>query len=195
MTNFRSILIIGFSLLALSFPIMGSVPFLRVDAIAQIASADCGKKLFPIEIYERISYISLVAGFALIFLLTVLDGKTLKMSSGVLSVIAFSVWGYIYFAVDYDEMRRNIFNFNVEAESALNNIAEAQDRYKSEQGVYLDDLKKLHSHVAGASGLTRCVNILEIKVYPDYWTAIAQQVSSPDKINWDSRKGSSLKKG
>ena len=166
-----------------------------VNEEPDIMKIDCGPSPISIETYERISYVSLVTGFGFIFLLTLLNDKILKIGAGIFSLIAFGILGYVYFTVDYDEVRRIIFNYNVQAEQALNNLAEGQDRYKSEYGLYLNDLEKLHSHIAGASGLSRCVKILEIKVYRDYWTATAQQISSPEKVYWDSRKGSSLKKG
>ena len=162
---------------------------------SEIMKIDCGMKPISIETYERVSYIALVTGFGLIFLLTFLNNNALKITLGVVASIALGIWGYIYFTADYEETRKIIFNYNVQAEQALNNLAEGQDRYKSEYGVYLTDLEKLHSHVAGASGVNRCVKIFNIRAYYDYWTATAQQISSPDKVYWDSRKGSSLKKG
>tara|TARA_B100000686_G_C16802584_1_gene987263 strand:- start:2948 stop:3562 length:615 start_codon:yes stop_codon:yes gene_type:complete len=173
------------------------VPSILMEANADqgIMKIDCGPKPISIEFYERVSYFSLAASFGLVFLLTFFNSKPLKFFLGVLALTALGIWGYVFLTADYEETRRIIFNYNIKAEQALNNLAEGQDRYKSEYGVYMNDLKELHSHVAGASGVDRCVNIYDIKVYHEYWTATAQQVSSPDKIYWDSRKGSSLKKG
>ena len=53
----------------------------------------------------------------------------------------------------------------------------------------------MRAHVAGAHGLDKCVQILQIDAHYDYWTASAKQISSPEIIYWDSRTGSSLKKG
>ena len=166
-----------------------------LENLNQPNTSNCGNKYLSIQTIERISYISLVSGFGFIFLLTLFDKRIIKLTAGLVSMLAFVIWSYIYFAIDYNEIRKVVFNYNLQAENTLNNIAEAQDRYKSEQGVYLNDLNKLHSHVAGASGTNRCVIILDIKVFNTHWTASAKQVSSPDIIYWDSRKGSSLKKG
>ncbi|NIQ04151.1 MAG: hypothetical protein GWM98_30505, partial [Nitrospinaceae bacterium] len=78
---------------------------------------------------------------------------------------------------------------------ALANIAEAQDRYKSEHDQYLSDLDKLYSHMAGSHGIDPCVRILKIEADWNHWSAVAKHVSSPEKITWDSQTGSSLKKG
>ena len=48
------------------------------------------------------------------------------------------------------------------AEATLANIAEAQDRYKSEQGTYIGNLRKLYSHIGGAGGMNECVKILSV---------------------------------
>ena len=96
--------------------------------------------------------------------------------------------------VDFTELKKNVFAYNALAEGTLANIAEAQDRYKSEQGVFLKDLQELYSHVAGSHGINPCVRILKINAGFNQWIAEAKHVSSPDTIKWDSSSGSSLKK-
>ena len=103
--------------------------------------------------------------------------------------------GLCEFFVDYDKVKRLTFTYNTAAEATLANIAEAQDRYKSEHDTFLDDLNKLHSHTAGAGGMNECVKIVSIEAEWNHWSASAQHVSSPEKVTWDSRSGSSLKKG
>ena len=97
--------------------------------------------------------------------------------------------------IDYTSLKKEIFTYNAMAESTLANIAEAQDRYKSEQGIYIGDLRKLYSHIGGAGGMNECVKILNVQAGCDRWRAVAGHVSSPDTIIWDSRAGTSLKKG
>ena len=81
------------------------------------------------------------------------------------------------------------------AEATLANIAEAQDRYKSEQGTYIGNLRMLYSHIGGAGGMNECVKILSINAGFDHWRAEATHLSSPETVIWDSRAGTSLKKG
>jgi hypothetical protein len=97
--------------------------------------------------------------------------------------------------VDFTDLKKNVFAYNALAEGTLANIAEAQDRYKSEQGVFLKDLQELYSHIAGSHGINPCVRILKINAGFSQWIAEAKHVSSPDTIKWDSSSGSSLKKG
>ena len=181
--------LVGIIVLTIPSILMGANPD------QEIMKINCGPKPISIETYEKVSYISLAASFGFVFLLTFFNSKALKIFLGTLALIAIGCWAYVFFTADYEETRRIIFNYNVQAEQALNNLAEGQDRYKSEYGIYMNDLEELHTHVAGASGVDRCVKIFDIKVFYDYWTATAQQISSPEKIYWDSRKGSSLKKG
>ena len=111
------------------------------------------------------------------------------------SVLPFTAWLYVHFFVDFNQIKRTVFNYNLLAENTLANIAEGQERYKSEHNAYLKDLEQLHSHIAGSHGVDPCIEVLTIKTYHDHWTGIAKHVSSPNKISWDSRGGSSLKKG
>ncbi|MCA9482305.1 MAG: hypothetical protein KC553_01060 [Nitrospina sp.] len=138
---------------------------------------------------------SLIVGFLLVFAGIFIDRKKVKLTCWGLAVIPFGVWGYLNFLVDYSEIRKKIFNLDVRAEQTLSNIAEAQDRYKSEQEVYIKDLSQVKSHLAGAHGLDECVEILDLNVGFDHWTASAKHVSSPNIVKWDSTSGSSLKKG
>jgi len=166
-----------------------------INLISIGAATGCGEKITPIETYETIGYFSLAGGLGLIFLCTFLNSKKIQITLAVLAIIPIVAWGYVKYGVDYDQIRRVVFTYNVQAEGTLANIAEGQERYKSEHGKFINDLKKLRAHVAGSHGLDECVQLLELKAYYDYWTASAKQVSSPDIIHWDSRKGSSLKKG
>ncbi len=124
-----------------------------------------------------------------------LDHKKIKAGLFVAAVLPIGFWFYIHYFVDFDRIKRVIFTYNAAAENALANIAEAQDRYKSEQDTFLTDLNKLYSHTAGAHGVDPCVKITKIEASWNYWYAEARHMSSPDKVIWDSKKGSSLKKG
>ena len=113
----------------------------------------------------------------------------------IISLSSLMVWGYINFKIDYASLKKQIFAYNSMAEATLANIAEAQDRYKSEQGTYIGDLRKLYSHIGGAGGMNECVKILNVQAGFDHWRSEAKHLSSPDKVIWDSRAGTSLKKG
>jgi hypothetical protein len=162
---------------------------------AYAAARDCGEKIPSIKFYQDISLYSLVIGFSLFFGGVLTDKKKLKFALLSLTVPAFVVWGYVNYLVDYAQIQKNLFVYKVQAESALANIAEGQERYKSEHGAYLDDLNKLYSHLAGAHGVDPCVRILELHATNDNWTAVAKHVSSPEKVYWDGKTGSALKKG
>ena len=95
----------------------------------------------------------------------------------------------------FHRTKKNVFAYNALAEGTLANIAEAQDRYKSEQDIFLKDLQQLYSHTAGSQGINPCVRILKINADFKRWMAEAKHISSPDIIRWDSNSGSSLKKG
>lgn len=163
--------------------------------IQDSASNACGEKVLAAETYEKFSLYSIYAALALFFLGIFIDKKKIKFTLWGLCAVPILAWGYVQFLVDFNQIRQTIFNYNVQVESNLANLAEGQERYKSDNGHYIKDLDQLYSHVAGAHGMDRCVNILEMKTYLDYWTATAQHVSSPEKVYWDSRTGSSLKKG
>lgn len=160
-----------------------------------LAQASCGEKIMPLKFYEDISLYSLIAGFVLVFAAIFLEKKKVKLGLGVAAVLPFLAWGYVNFIVDYDKIRKTIFNYNAQAEATLANIAEAQERYQSEQGSFITDLKVLESHLAGAHGMDECVRIVELNASFGHWSAVAQHYSSPDTVRWDSTSGSSLKKG
>jgi len=160
-----------------------------------LAQASCGEKIMPLKFYEDISLYSLIAGFVLVFAAIFLEKKKVKLGLGVAAVVPFLAWGYVNFIVDYDKIRKTIFNYNAQAEATLANIAEAQERYQSEQGSFITDLKVLESHLAGAHGMDECVQIVELNASFGHWSAVAQHYSSPDTVRWDSTSGSSLKKG
>jgi hypothetical protein len=160
-----------------------------------IAQAACGEKIMPLNFYEDVSLYSLIAGFVLVFAAIFLENKKVKLVLGLAAVLPFLAWGYVNFLVDYNKIRKTIFNFNVQAEATLANIAEAQERYQSEQGNFITDLKVLESHLAGAHGMDECVRIVELKASFGHWFAVAQHYSSPDTVRWDNTSGSSLKKG
>ena len=174
--------------------------FLKIGLIGlflspSLAHASCGEEILPLKLYEEVSLYSLIIGFILVFAAIFLEKKKLKLSLGITAVLPFLAWGYVNFLVDYDKIQKTIFNYNVQAEATLANIAEAQERYKSEQGDFITDLKSLESHLAGAHGMDECVKIVELNVSFEHWSAVAQHYSSPDAIRWDSTSGSSLKKG
>ena len=112
-----------------------------------------------------------------------------------MALVPFVGWVYVNFFVDYNGLKKEIFNHNAMAEATLANIAEAQDRYKSEQGSYMGDLRKIYSHIGGAGGMNECVKILNVQAGFDHWRAEAGHVASPDTVIWDSRAGTSLNKG
>lgn len=159
------------------------------------AHASCGEAIMSLGFYEDISLYSLVAGFVLVFAAIFLEQKKIKTVLAVAAVLPFLAWGYVNFLVDYNKIRKTIFNYNVQAEATLANIAEAQERYQSEQGSFITDLKELESHLAGAHGMDECVRIVELNASFEHWSAVAQHHSSPDTVRWDSTSGSSLKKG
>ncbi|MEE8206842.1 MAG: hypothetical protein V3T82_07825, partial [Nitrospinaceae bacterium] len=139
-----------------------------------IAQASCGEEIIRLSLYEDISLYSLIAGFVLVFAAIFLEKKKVKLGLGVAAVLPFLAWGYVNFLVDYDKIRKTIFNYNVQAESTLANIAEAQERYQSEQGNFITDLKVLESHLAGAHGMDECVRIVELNASFGHWSAVAQ---------------------
>lgn len=155
----------------------------------------CGDKIQSVAFYQKVSLYSLIIGFSLLFAGILVDKKPLKTGFWALAVPMFVAWGYVNYLVDFEQIQKTMFTYNIQAESALANIAEGQERYKSEHGVYLADLNKLYSHLAGAHGVDSCVAILELHVTADTWSAVAQHVSSPEKIYWDGKSGSALKKG
>jgi len=160
-----------------------------------LVQASCGEKIIRLSLYEDISLYSLIAGFVLVFAAIFLEKKKVKLGLGVAAVLPFLAWGYVNFLVDYTKIQKTIFNYNVQAEATLANIAEAQERYQSEQGNFITDLKVLESHLAGAHGMDECVRIVELNASFGHWSAVAQHYSSPDTVRWDSTSGSSLKKG
>lgn len=160
-----------------------------------ISQISCGEEFISLGIYENISLYSLIAGFALVFTAIFLEQKKIKLGLGLAAVAPFLIWGYVNFFVDYDRIRKTIFNYNLQTEATLANIAEAQERYQSEQGNFIKDLKALESHLAGAHGMDECVKIIELNAGFEHWSAVAQHDSSPDTVRWDSTSGSSLKKG
>ena len=171
---------------------MGLIGLLLSPSLAQ---ASCGEKIMPLGFYEDVSLYSLIAGFILVFAAIFLEKKKVKLGLAAAAVLPFLVWGYVNFLVDYNKIRKTIFNYNVQAEATLANIAEAQERYQSEQGNFITDLKVLESHLAGAHGMDECVRIVELNASFGHWSAVAQHQSSPDTVRWDSTSGSSLKKG
>ena len=155
----------------------------------------CGEKVLPVKYYSNASYYSLIAGFGLLIAGILMDKKPLKMSLWGLSLLPFVVWLYVHYVIDFEKVKRLTFTYNAAAENTLANIAEAQDRFKSEQDTFLKDLNQLYSHMAGSHGIDECVKVLKIEAEWNRWSAEAQHVSSPEKVRWDSKTGSSLKKG
>ena len=160
-----------------------------------IAQADCGEKIPDLIIYEQISQYSIWIALSLAIGGILVEQKTTKRILMVLAVLPLAAWGYVQFMVDYTGLKKEIFAYNALTEATLANIAEAQDRYKAEQGTYISDLRKLYSHIGGAGGMNECVKILSISAGFEHWRAEATHLSSPDSVTWDSRAGTSLKKG
>tara|TARA_B100001123_G_C15139411_1_gene958862 strand:+ start:107 stop:637 length:531 start_codon:yes stop_codon:yes gene_type:complete len=160
-----------------------------------VSDTNCGEIIPDLIIYERISeysiWIALVLGIGGILM----DQKSRKRILYFLAIFPLISWGYVQFVVDHSRLKKDIFAYNSMAEATLANIAEAQDRYKSEQGTYIGNLRKLYSHIGGAGGMNECVKIISIKASFDHWRAEAAHLSSPETIIWDSRAGTSLKKG
>jgi len=159
------------------------------------AQSSCGEKIPSLGIFDQISQYALWLALALMIPGILFDHKVWKKVLLMSALIPFAGWAYVNFLVDYNNMKKDIFNHNSMAEATLANIAEAQDRYKSEQGSYIGDLRKLYSHIGGAGGMNECVKILNVQAGFDHWSAEAAHVSSPDTVIWDSRAGTSLKKG
>ena len=158
-------------------------------------ATDCGDTVRPLTYYENISLYALLAGFALVILGILVDKKNAKMAVFGFALLPIVVWVYVQFFIDFSQIKRSVFAYNALTEGTLANIAEAQDRYKSEQGVFIKDLEKLYSHMAGSHGINPCVRILKIRAGWDHWAAEAKHVSSPNTVLWSSKSGSSLKKG
>ncbi len=151
--------------------------------------ASCGEKIPTLGIFDQISQYALWLALALMIPGILFDRKLWKRAFLILAVLPFAGWAYVNFFVDYDSLKKEIFNHNAMAEATLANIAEAQDRYKSEQGTYIGDLRKIYSHIGGAGGMNECVKILNVQAEFDHWRAEAGHVSSPDTVIWDSRTG------
>ncbi len=160
-----------------------------------IAQTTCGTKIPDLIIYEHISQYSIWIALSLTIGGILMDKKLIKRILMILVLFPLLAWVYVQFVVDYASLKKEIFSYNAMAEATLANIAEAQDRYKSEQGTYIDDLRKLYSHIGGAGGMNECVKILSVKAGFDHWRAEAGHLSSPETVIWDSRAGTSLKKG
>ena len=160
-----------------------------------LAQTSCGEKIPDLIIYDHISQYSIWIALSLTIGGILIDKKLIKRILMVLVLIPVMAWVYVQFVVDYATLKKEIFSYNAMAEATLANIAEAQDRYKSEQRTYIDDLRKLYSHIGGAGGMNECVKILSVKAGFDHWRAEAAHLSSPETVIWDSRAGTSLKKG
>jgi hypothetical protein len=165
------------------------------QSILAAGAGACGEKVLSSSIYQQISLYSVIAGFGFLVGGIFSDKKALKFALFSLSLVGLGAWSYIHFGINFDKVNRQTFTYNIIAEQTLANIAEAQDRYKSEYDTYLKDLNKLYSHMAGSHGIDQCVDILKIEATWNEWTAVAKHVSSPEKVTWTSKNGSSLKKG
>jgi len=160
-----------------------------------VSETNCGYKIPDLIIYEKISEFSIWIALVLAISGILLDQKSKKRILFFIAIFPLMAWCYVQFVVDYSRLKKDIFAYNSMAEATLANIAEAQDRYKSEQGTYIENLRKLYSHIGGAGGMNECVKILSVKAGFDHWRAEATHLSSPETVIWDSRAGTSLKKG
>ena len=158
------------------------------------AAADCGEKIISVKVHEQISLYALIGGFGLLFAGILIDNKKIKTGLLALSALPFLVWGNENFLVDYEKFEKIEYNYKLQAEATLANIAEAQDRYKSEQDTYFKDLNALKSHLYGSHGMDECVNIVNLQAEWDHWSAEARHVNSSKAVYWDSEMGSSLKR-
>ena len=165
------------------------------QSILAAGTESCGEKVLPASIYDQISLYSVIAGFGFLVGGIMLDKKPAKFALFGLCMVSLGAWSYIHFGINFDKVNRQTFTYNIIAEQTLANIAEAQDRYKSEYDTYLKDLNKLYSHMAGSHGIDQCVDIIKIEATWNQWTAVAKHVSSPEEVTWTSKSGSSLKKG
>jgi len=156
---------------------------------------NCGEKPVSVKIYEQISLYALISGFGLLFAGILIDKKSLKTGFLSLSIIPFIAWGYANFFVDYEKFEKIEYNYKLQAENTLANIAEAQDRYKSERDTYIKELAVLESHISGAHGMDECVNIVNLEATWDHWSAGAKHINGSSTVYWDSEIGSSLKRG
>ncbi len=169
--------------------------FSSTQLLSANSDEPCGEKVRPAKYYSNASLYSLIGGFILVFAGIFADKKALKLGVWILAAFPFAFWIYINYFVNFERTQKISFVYDTVAENTLANIAEAQDRYKSEQDTFIKDLDQLYSHMAGSHGINECVKILNIEAKWDYWIAHAKHVSSPHKVIWDSRTGSSLKKG
>ena len=169
-----------------------NILILKKEIISQV---NCGNKIPDLAIYETISQYSIWIALAFVISAILLDQKKIKNILFILALFPIMSWGYVNYIVDYSKLKKEIFAYNAMAEATLANIAEAQDRYKSEQGTYIGDLRKLYSHIGGAGGMNECVKILNVQAGFDHWRSEAKHLSSPKTVIWDSRAGTSLKKG
>ena len=160
-----------------------------------LGQISCGEKIPQLGIFDQISQYALWMALALMIPGILFDHKFWKKALLIMALAPVAGWAYVNFFVDYNSLKKEIFNHNAMAEATLANIAEAQDRYKSEQGSYIGDLRKIYSHIGGAGGMNECVKILNVQAGFDHWHAEAGHVASPDTVIWDSRAGTSLKKG
>ena len=160
-----------------------------------LGQTSCGEKIPNLGIFDQVSQYALWMALALMIPGILFDHKFWKKALLIMALVPFAGWAYVNFFVDYNSLKKEIFNHNAMAEATLANIAEAQDRYKSEQGSYIGDLRKIYSHIGGAGGMNECVKILNVQAGFDHWRAEAGHVASPDTVIWDSRAGTSLKKG
>lgn len=176
--------------------IFGMFVLILVFITCQVTFAmNCGEKPVSVKFYEQISLYGLIAGFGLLITGILIDKKGLKLGLFALSVIPFIAWGYANFLVDYSKFDKIEYNYQLQAENTLANIAEAQDRYKSEHDTFIKEFATLESHLSGAQGMNECVNIINLDATWDHWSAGAKHVNSSETVYWDSEMGSSLKRG
>ena len=92
----------------------------------------CGEKIPAMGIFDQISQYALWLALALMIPGILLDQTLWKRILLFLALVPFIGWVYVNFFVDYNGLKKQIFTHNAMAEATLANIAEAQDRYKSE---------------------------------------------------------------
>ena len=87
------------------------------DALAQVAeppkdASHCGEPIRPLEFYDRISRYALIAGFVFILPAIVINNKKGKGALIVLGSVFLLGWGYLNFGINYQAIKKNIFQYS-----------------------------------------------------------------------------------
>ena len=85
--------------------------------------SSCGEKIPALGNFELISQYSLGLAVVVLILGILFDHKIWKKVLLVLALVPFAGWMYVNFFVDYNKLKKDIFNHNAVAEATLANIA------------------------------------------------------------------------